>query len=125
MRIPQRELHQRLRAEAIVTRERIAALVRPLDPSKIVEHPEPNRWSVGQVLEHLIVADERYEAPLTEMLRKAPRDAAASSREWNPSFIGGMIAGALLKPKPLSIRRFSSLAQCPATASWRRSWRAK
>jgi hypothetical protein len=101
MRLPQRELYQQLRAEAIDTRERIAAMVRLLDPAKINEHPEPNGWSVGQVLEHLCVADERYEAPLAALLASARKDAGAPSREWKPSFIGGMIAGGLLKPKPL------------------------
>lgn len=102
MQLPQRELHQQLRAEAIATRERIAAIVRPLDPAKINEHPEPNGWSVGQVLEHLCVADERYEMPLADLLRDARQDAGAPVREWRPSFIGGLIAGSLLKPKPLT-----------------------
>ena len=101
MRIPQRDLHQQLRAEAIATRERIGALVRPLDGAKINEHPEPTGWSVGQVLEHLCVADALYEAPLASLLRSARPDAGAPAREWKPSFIGGRIAAALLNPKPL------------------------
>lgn len=101
MLLPQRDLHQQLHAEAIATRERIAAIVRPLDPSKVNEHPEPTGWSVGQVLEHLCVADERYEAPLAALLRGTRPDAGAPAREWKPSFVGGQIAGALLKPRPL------------------------
>jgi hypothetical protein len=97
----QRDLYNQLRAEAIETRERIAALVRPLDLAKLNEHPEPNGWSVGQVLEHLCVADGRYEDPLASLMATARKDAGAPSREWKPSFIGGMIAGSLLKPKPL------------------------
>lgn len=62
MHIQQKDLYQQLRAEAIATRERIAGLVQPLDPSKLNEHPEPEGWSVAQVLEHLCVADGRYEA---------------------------------------------------------------
>jgi hypothetical protein len=102
MRLPQRDLHQQLRAEATATRERLAALIRPLDQSKVNEHPEPTGWSVGQVLEHLCVADELYEAPLATLMRSAPQDAGAPTREWKPSFIGGLIAGGLLKPKPLT-----------------------
>jgi hypothetical protein len=101
MRLLQRDLHQQLRAEAIATRERIAAMTRPLDPAQVNEHPEPKGWSVGQVLEHLFVADELYEGPLAAMLRDAPRDAGAAAREWKSSLIGGLIAGSLLKPKPL------------------------
>ena len=101
MRLPQRDLHHQLRAEAITTRERIAAVVRPLDPSKVNEHPEPKGWSVGQVLEHLCVADELYDGPLGVLLGSARKDAGAPAREWKPSFIGGRIAAALLNPKPL------------------------
>ena len=101
MRIKQRDLYQQLRAEAIETRGRIASLVRPLDPSKINEHPEPKGWSIAQVLEHLCVADERYEGPLAHLLASARKDASAPEREWKPSLIGRMIAEPMLKPKPL------------------------
>jgi len=37
----QRDLHQQLRAESIAARDRIAALVRPLDGAQPTEHPEP------------------------------------------------------------------------------------
>jgi hypothetical protein len=105
MRVPQRDLHQQLRAEAIDTRDRIAGMVRPLDAAKINEHPEPKGWSVGQVLEHLCVADELYVTPLAALLRRSRQDAGAPSREWKPSFIGGLIAGSLLKAKPLNSPR--------------------
>jgi hypothetical protein len=101
MQLPQRDLHQQLRAEVIATREQIAALVRPLNPAKINEHPEPEGWSVGQVLEHLCISDELAEPRVTALLRGARQDAGAPAREWKPSFLGKMIAGSLLKPKPL------------------------
>jgi DinB superfamily len=101
MRIQQRELHRQLRDEAIATRERIAALLRPLDPAQVNEHPEPEGWSVGQVCEHLIIADELYEQPFADLLRRSRPDAAAGDREWKSSFIGGMIAESLLKPRKL------------------------
>jgi hypothetical protein len=53
------------------------------------------------VCEHLVVADERYEADLSAMLRRAPRNPDALERSWSPSFIGGMIAGSLIRPKKL------------------------
>jgi hypothetical protein len=102
MHLPQRDLYQQLRAEAISTRDRIAAMVRPLDQSQLHEHTEPNGWSVGQVLEHLCVADELYAAPFAALMRSARPDAGAATREWKPSFIGGLIAGGLLKPKALT-----------------------
>ena len=101
MRLLQRDLHRQLRAEAVASRERLAAVVRPLDPSQLNQHPEPKGWSVGQVLEHLCVADELYAGPLATLLRSARPDAGAPAREWKPSFIGGRIASALIDPKPL------------------------
>ncbi|MEO5818087.1 MAG: DinB family protein [Gemmatimonadaceae bacterium] len=101
MRLQQRELHKQLRAEAIATREKIAGFVRPLDASKLNEYPEPNGWSVGQVLEHLVVADELYEEPLAKLMRTSRQDAGAPARDWKPSFIGARIAASLLNPKPL------------------------
>ena len=101
MRLLQRDLHHQLRVEAIATRDRIAAMVRPLDASKLSERPEPTGWSVGQVLEHLCIADELYDAPFSALMRGARHDAGAPAREWKSSFIGGLIAGSLLKPRAL------------------------
>ncbi len=53
------------------------------------------------MLEHLCIADELYEAPLAALLRSSRPGSAAAAREWKPSFIGGAIAGSLLKPRPL------------------------
>lgn len=105
MRIQQEALHQELRAESTATRERIAALLKPLDLSRINEHPEPEGWSVGQVLEHLIRGNEAYEGPLAKVMRAARPDAGAPSREWKSSLIGGMIAGAILNPRPMKVPR--------------------
>jgi len=101
MRLEQQALHQKLRAEAVASRERIADLVRPVDPAKLNERPEPKGWSVGQVLEHLCLADEKYQRPLRQLLNGTRPDAAAPAREWKSSFIGGMIAKSLENPKPI------------------------
>ena len=101
MRLLQRDLHQQLRAESIATRERIATLARPLDASKLNERPEPTGWTVGQVLEHLCLSDEVYDAPFGALMRGARQDAGAAAREWKSSFVGGLIAGTLAKPRPV------------------------
>jgi len=105
MQLPQRDLYQQLRAEITATRERLAAILKPIDASKLNEHPEPAGWSVAQVLEHLCVTDERYREPLATLLRNNRPDAGAPPREWKPSFVGGFIAESLLKPKPLKAPR--------------------
>lgn len=101
MRVIQRELQSQVRTQAVAARDRIDALVRPLTPAQLDAHPEPNGWSVAQVLEHLCLAGELMEAPAAEMLRTARKDHDAATREWKPSLIGGMIASSLINPKPL------------------------
>jgi hypothetical protein len=97
----QRDLHEQLRAESAETRERIAAIVRPLDAAKLNEHPEPKGWSIGEVLEHLCVVDELYEKSFPALLQRSRPDAGAALREWKPSFIGRLIANSLLAERKL------------------------
>ena len=97
----QRDLHQRLRAEALANHTRLAAVIRPLEPEQIVRRPAPGAWSVGEALEHLCIADELYAKPLATLIHRARVDAGAPLREWKPSFLGRMIAGTLSKPKPM------------------------
>ena len=94
----QRNLQQQLGVEIRATRDRIASVVRPLDGAQLVERPEPNGWSVGEVLEHLCLSSELYDEPTRTLVRTAPRDAGAPAREWKSSFLGGLIANALAKP---------------------------
>ena len=101
MRLIQRDLHKQLRGEGSAAIDKIAGLTRKLDLAKLNEHPEPNGWSVAQTLEHLIIADELYEAPLAMLLNKSRPDAGAPSREWKSSFLGGLIAESLINPKAL------------------------
>ena len=109
----QRDLYQELRTEAIETRERIAALVRPLDAARLNEHPEPKGWSIAEVLEHLMVADELYEEPFRALLQKSRPDAGAAAREWKPTRIGGWIANALVAPKKLKAPPAFRLRRAP------------
>lgn len=76
-------------------------MVRPLNAAQLNEHPEPKGWSVGQVLEHLLISDELNQARAEEALRHARPDAGAPARDWQPSFLGGLIAGGLLRPRPM------------------------
>lgn len=57
------------------------------------------------MLEHLCVADALYEQPMADLLRGTRPDAGAPAREWKSSFIGGLIAGSLLKPGKLKAPR--------------------
>jgi hypothetical protein len=97
----QRELLQDLTARTSASRERIAAIVGPLDPERLVRRPPDGGWSVGEVLEHLCVSDEVYEGSLAAVLRTSRPDAAAPLREHRPTWFGKLFAGALARPRKL------------------------
>ncbi len=98
----QRELHERLTAEMAANRERIATLCRPLDPRQLERRPAEGSWSVGEVLEHLLVADELFLAPVSALVQTAPRDPAAPSRPWRPTRLGAFFVRTVERHKPLA-----------------------
>jgi hypothetical protein len=95
----QRDLHQQLRAESAAARDHIATLTRPLNAAQLNEHPEPKGWSIGEVLEHLLIADELYDDTVARLLASSRPDAGAALRDWKPSFLGKWIAESLIAPK--------------------------
>lgn len=105
MHLTQLELHRQLRTEALANHQRVAALARPLDPERLVRRPSPPGWSVGEVLQHLCVADELYRGPLTELVHGARPDAGAPAREWKPTLIGNFLATMLENPRKLKAPR--------------------
>ena len=98
---PQRDVHRQLREDMHRTHARIAAIARGLDPEQLVRRPAPAKWSVGHVLEHLLLMDELFLRPVEPLVRDSARDASAFARPWQPSFIGRKIAESLAKPSPL------------------------
>jgi hypothetical protein len=98
----QQDVHTHLREEMHRTHARITGIARALDPEQLVRRPAPGNWSVGHVLEHLLLMDALFLRPVQPLVRDAARDASAPARPWRPSFIGNQIAKSLTKPSPLS-----------------------
>ncbi|MEO9038321.1 MAG: DinB family protein [Gemmatimonadaceae bacterium] len=84
-----------------MSHDRMTSLVRPLDPERLLRRPSADRWSVGEVLEHLTLMDELFLTAVEPIVRTARKDAAAPARPWSATFIGGKIAGSLEGAKPL------------------------
>ena len=101
MSILQKELYEQLHAEMRVNHDRIASIARRLDLEKLVRRPTPDAWSVGEVLEHLVLMDRLFLSASEPLVRATRPDAGASSRPFRESFLGKRIAGALVKPKAL------------------------
>ena len=97
----QKEFQQRLRAELRANRERVSALAKPLDPEQLVRKPSPGKWSVGEILEHLVLMDGLFLSAIEPLVKSTRPDAGAPARAFHSTFVGRQIAGALEKPKAL------------------------
>jgi hypothetical protein len=98
----QREMYDQLHVEMRSNHESVASEVRLLDREQLVRRPAPDKWSVGEVLEHLVLMDELFLSATEPLIRAAHPDAGAPNRPFRESFVGKRIAGALVAPKALT-----------------------
>lgn len=63
---------KRLLTELDACDARAIALVKPLTPEQLNWKPAPEKWSVGQCLEHLAIANEVYLDPIADALATPP-----------------------------------------------------
>ena len=68
--------------------------VQPLAYLQIGWRPPDGGWSIGQVVEHLIINDESYLQLFDRMLARKPERAWRG--EWKPSLIGGLLTRSLM-----------------------------
>lgn len=84
---------------AVVARIRDA--VSTVAPDVLLRAPPAGGWSIGEVLEHLIIAADSY----LEMLRRITQEHAGSRADataaWKPSLMGGLLTESLRKPRKL------------------------
>lgn len=68
------------------------AVAGDLDPHQLLWQPEGGGWSIAQVLEHLIVADDSYLNVMRGLIyaRNAPH-AENGSASWEPSLAGWLL----------------------------------
>ncbi|HET8622662.1 MAG TPA: DinB family protein [Gemmatimonadales bacterium] len=95
-----------LRAELVATDARLQGLAGTLGERALSWVPAAGGWSVGQVLEHLIVAADSYLTPMRRLISE--RSAAivgGGDPTWRPSLMGGLLASSLRSPRKLPAPR--------------------
>ena len=88
--LPVAEHSRHLAAETRRTTEAYRALAGPLTPAQLAWTPPGGGWSVGQVLEHLVVSNALY-LQLCEALVQRGTPAAPGTT-WKPTLIGALLA---------------------------------
>ena len=80
---------------------RIRAAVSSIAPEVLLRTPPAGGWSIGEVLEHLIISADSY----LDALRRTTRENAGSRADvtatWKPSIMGGMLTESLRNPRRL------------------------
>jgi hypothetical protein len=104
-RTPERtdQLIDRWRASIDATSARARELTAGLSPAQMSQKPALGGWSIGQVFEHLVLTGEMYLVGMDSAIE----NARPATREvvWRPTWIGGLIAGAI---SPQSVRRVAA-----------------
>jgi hypothetical protein len=102
--IRQSEYADLARAELVATDVRLQACAGPLGPRALTWQPPAGGWTIGQVLEHLIVAADSYLGPMRRVIERAP-PAPVPDPIWRPSLPGGFLARSLRTPRRLPAPR--------------------
>lgn len=66
-----------------------------LDHAALTWNPPGGGWSIAQVLEHLVIINTLYLAPMRSLVAGASRNGGAG-REWKPSFMGRLLIKSVL-----------------------------
>jgi hypothetical protein len=100
------------RAELVATDVRLQAAAGTLGPRALSWKPPSGGWSIGQVLEHLVLAAESYLGPMRQVIEGAQATPGADPL-WRPSLMGGVLARALRAPRKLPAPRAYAPAPTP------------
>jgi hypothetical protein len=103
MKVPQLQHAASLVAAMHRLDARAAQIERDVETAAIEWMPPGAAWSVGQVFEHLCVANDDYLVVLRRALSDASRTHPAASAEtsWRSSFAGGILARSMMSPRKL------------------------
>ena len=80
--------------------QRLRSAMADRSAHELAWHPADRGWSAGEVLEHLVVANDSYLRLIVRLVeRDAPRRTASTT--WRPSLMGRFLAGSLRAPRKL------------------------
>jgi hypothetical protein len=94
-------MRERLVREILAIDARAGEIARALDDRQLGWRPPAGGWSIGEVLEHLCIADEGYLERIRRIAADPRARRALPGAGWAPSLMGGWLARALAGPRRL------------------------
>jgi hypothetical protein len=93
-----------LRANRAVI-DRIRTTVAAVPTEAMLRSPPDGGWSIGEVLEHLIISADSYLEVLRRTVEREKGSTASPDAMWRPSFMGGLLVGSFRSPRRMRAPR--------------------
>jgi hypothetical protein len=81
--------------------ERIRDVVSGVPEAELGRRPPNGGWSIGEVLEHLIVSADSYLERLRTIIAQRGQTSPDASRMWKPSLMGGLLVQSFRSPRKM------------------------
>lgn len=92
----QEALRERLLLETDLLTVDVTAVAKDLGPARLSWNPPEGGWSIGQVLEHLVVVADSYFGILrTLVFRPHTPEAPLGRNPWDPTWMGALLVSSL------------------------------
>lgn len=97
--LPQAEYRDRLLAANRAVIDRIRKTVSGVPHDALTRRPDDGGWSMGEVLEHLIISADSYLERLRGIVRENKDRAASPNASWKPTLGGGLLVWSMRSPR--------------------------
>jgi DinB superfamily len=101
VRVAQDAYRQRLLDANRAVIERIRDVVSGVPEAERSRRPPNGGWSIGEVLEHLIVSADSYLERLRTIIPHRGQTSPDASRMWKPSLMGGLLVRSFRSPRKM------------------------
>jgi hypothetical protein len=92
-------------------RDRIQQVAGPLRPDQLLWSPSSDGWSIGQVVEHLLVADGLYDGRIRDAIARGHREKRLDQgANWRPTLSGRFLHNAVRADNTRRFRAPSAFA---------------
>jgi uncharacterized damage-inducible protein DinB len=70
-------MYQDALTEIKSVRDKTLGLIQDLDQSELDRSPSSGKWSIGEILDHLVLTDDYYQKDVSELIDRGKKDGAA------------------------------------------------
>ena len=111
--IPQHAHREKLLEANRAVIARIRDAVSGTPEAELGRRPHNEGWSIGEVLEHLIVSADSYLERLRTIIAQRGQTSLDANRMWKPSLMGGLLVHSFRSPRKMRAPKIYKPATAP------------